>query len=111
MYALRCCIDTYKQAPLNERYEKKTTHEGDGPHQYSCNCGARHVGGGQAGQDRQLHRRLRPRAHRDPAQQPDLAVKAAKGQVPAGYPKITYTPPVAITKANAAQYYKPDALF
>jgi ribose transport system substrate-binding protein len=41
----------------------------------------------------------------------DLAVKAAKGQVPAGYPKITYTPPVAITKANAAQYYKPDALF
>ncbi len=41
----------------------------------------------------------------------DLAVKAAKGQVPSGYPKITYTPPVAITKANAAQYYKPDALF
>lgn len=41
----------------------------------------------------------------------DLAIKAAKGQVPAGYPKITYTPPVAITKANAAQYYKPDALF
>ena len=41
----------------------------------------------------------------------DLAIKAAKGQVPSGYPKITYTPPVAITKANAAQYYKPDALF
>ena len=41
----------------------------------------------------------------------DLAVKAANKDVPAGYPKITYTPPVAITKANAAQYYKPDALF
>ena len=41
----------------------------------------------------------------------DLAIKAARGQVPAGYPKITYTPPVAITKANAAQYYKPDAVF
>lgn len=41
----------------------------------------------------------------------DLAIKAARGQVPAGYPKVTYTPPVAITKANAAQYYKPDALF
>ncbi len=41
----------------------------------------------------------------------DLAVKAANKQVPAGTPKITYTPPVAITKANAAQYYKPDALF
>jgi len=41
----------------------------------------------------------------------DLAMKAANGQVPAGYPKITFTPPVAITKDNAAQYYKPDALF
>ncbi len=41
----------------------------------------------------------------------DLAVKAANNQVPAGYPKITFTPPVAITKANAAQYYKPAALF
>ncbi len=41
----------------------------------------------------------------------DLAVKAANKQIPAGYPKITFTPPAAITKANAAQYYKPDALF
>jgi len=41
----------------------------------------------------------------------DLAVKVADKQVPPGTPKITYTPPVAITKANAAQYYKPDALF
>ena len=41
----------------------------------------------------------------------DLAVKVANRQVPAGTPKITYTPPVAITKANAAHYYKPDAVF
>jgi ribose transport system substrate-binding protein len=41
----------------------------------------------------------------------DLAVKAANNQVPPGYPKITFTPPVAITKANAAQYYNPKALF
>ena len=41
----------------------------------------------------------------------DLALKAVNKQVPADYPKITYTPPVAITKANAAQYYKPDAVF
>jgi ribose transport system substrate-binding protein len=41
----------------------------------------------------------------------DLAVKAANNKVPAGYPKITFTPPVAITKANAAQYYNPKALF
>ncbi|MCQ8242256.1 substrate-binding domain-containing protein [Rhizosaccharibacter radicis] len=41
----------------------------------------------------------------------ELAVKAANHQVPADTPKITYTPPVAITKANAAQYYHPDALF
>ena len=41
----------------------------------------------------------------------DLAVKAANHQVPPGTPKVTYTPPVAITKANAAQYYKPDAVF
>ena len=41
----------------------------------------------------------------------DLAVKAAKKQVPPGTPKITYTPPVAVTKGNAAQYYKPNALF
>jgi len=41
----------------------------------------------------------------------DLAVKAAKNEVPAGFPKITFTPPVAITQANASQYYRPDALF
>ena len=41
----------------------------------------------------------------------DLAVKAANKDVPPGLAKITFTPPVAITKANAAQYYKPDALF
>ena len=41
----------------------------------------------------------------------DLAVKVVNKQAPAEMPKITYTPPVAITKANAAQYYKPDAQF
>ena len=41
----------------------------------------------------------------------DLAVKVANGHTPPGLAKITFTPPVAITKANAAQYYKPDALF
>ena len=41
----------------------------------------------------------------------DLAVKVANKHDLPGIPQITYTPPVAITKANAAQYYKPDALF
>jgi ribose transport system substrate-binding protein len=41
----------------------------------------------------------------------DLAVKVGNGQTPPGIAKITFTPPVAITKANAAQFYKPDALF
>ncbi len=41
----------------------------------------------------------------------DLAVKVVNKQAPADIAKITYTPPVAITKSNAAQYYKPGALF
>jgi ribose transport system substrate-binding protein len=41
----------------------------------------------------------------------DLAVQVVNKTAPADIAKITYTPPVAITKANAAEYYKPDALF
>ncbi len=41
----------------------------------------------------------------------DLAVKVVNKEAPADLAKVTYTPPMAITKANAAQYYKPDAQF
>ena len=41
----------------------------------------------------------------------DLAVKVVNKEAPGDLAKITYTPPMAITKANAAQYYKPDAQF
>jgi ribose transport system substrate-binding protein len=41
----------------------------------------------------------------------DLAKKAIDGKLPAGISKITYTTPMAITKANVDQYYKKDAVF
>lgn len=41
----------------------------------------------------------------------DLAKKAIDEELPASTPKITYTTPVAITKGNVEQYYKPDAVF
>ncbi len=41
----------------------------------------------------------------------DIAIKAAKGQLPAGFPKITLTPPACITKENVDKYYKADAVF
>ncbi len=41
----------------------------------------------------------------------NLAYKAWKGELPAGFPKVFDTTPVVITKANVAQYYKPDAVF
>ncbi|MCO6049539.1 substrate-binding domain-containing protein [Mesorhizobium sp. RP14(2022)] len=41
----------------------------------------------------------------------DLAKKAIDEELPASTPKTTYTTPVAITKGNVEQYYKPDAVF
>lgn len=38
-------------------------------------------------------------------------VKALRGELPAGFPKISYTDPAVITKANVDQFYKPDSLF
>ena len=41
----------------------------------------------------------------------DIGMQAVKGSLPAEFPKLDYTKPVAITKANASQYYHPDAVF
>ncbi len=41
----------------------------------------------------------------------DIGMKALHGSLPADFPKTDYTQPIAITKANAATYYKPDAVF
>ena len=41
----------------------------------------------------------------------ELAVKAAKGEIPSGFPRTTLTEPVAITKDNVDKFYKPGAVF
>ena len=41
----------------------------------------------------------------------DLAKAAIDGSLPAGISKVTYTKPAVITKDNASQYYKADAVF
>ncbi|HEY0791645.1 MAG TPA: substrate-binding domain-containing protein [Chthoniobacterales bacterium] len=41
----------------------------------------------------------------------DLAVKAAKGEVPSSFPKTTLTEPMAITKDNVDKFYNPKAVF
>jgi ribose transport system substrate-binding protein len=41
----------------------------------------------------------------------DIALKAAKGEIPANFPKSTLTEPVAITKDLAGKYYNPNAVF
>ena len=41
----------------------------------------------------------------------EIAVKAAKGEVPSNFPRTTLTDPVAITKDNVEQYQKPNAVF
>ena len=41
----------------------------------------------------------------------EIGAKAAQGKLPPNYPKLTTTEPLAITKANASKYYKPDAVF
>lgn len=41
----------------------------------------------------------------------EIAVKAAKGQIPASFPKLTLTEPVAIIKTNVDKYYNPKAVF
>ncbi|WP_428390727.1 substrate-binding domain-containing protein [Lichenicoccus sp.] len=41
----------------------------------------------------------------------DVGMKALHGTLPKDFPKTDYTKPVAITKANASQYYKSDAVF
>lgn len=40
----------------------------------------------------------------------DIGMKAAKGQA-AGVSKVTFTPPVAISKSNVDKYYNPKAIF
>ena len=41
----------------------------------------------------------------------DVGMKALHGSLPTDFPKTDYTQPVVITKANASQYYKSDAVF
>lgn len=41
----------------------------------------------------------------------EYGVKALRGELPAGFPKISYTDPAVITKANVDTFYKPDSLF
>ena len=41
----------------------------------------------------------------------DIGMQAMKGTLPKDFPKLDYTAPVAITKANVAQYYNPNAVF
>ncbi len=41
----------------------------------------------------------------------DLGMRALHGTLPQDFPKTDYTQPVAITKANAATYYNPKAVF
>ncbi len=41
----------------------------------------------------------------------DVGMKAVHGTLPADFPKTDYTQPVAITKANAAKFYSPTAVF
>ncbi|QGZ63302.1 sugar ABC transporter substrate-binding protein [Paraburkholderia acidisoli] len=40
----------------------------------------------------------------------DIGMKAAKGQA-VNVPKVTFTPPVAISKSNVDKYYNPKAIF
>ena len=41
----------------------------------------------------------------------EVGVKAATGKLPANFPKLTLTEPVAITKDNVSKFYKADAVF
>jgi ribose transport system substrate-binding protein len=41
----------------------------------------------------------------------EIAVKAAKGEIPQNFPKTTLTEPAAITRGNVEQFQKPDAVF
>ncbi len=41
----------------------------------------------------------------------DIGARAAQGKLPSNFPKLSTTEPLAITKANVAKYYKPDAVF
>ncbi|HET7314414.1 substrate-binding domain-containing protein [Salinisphaera sp.] len=41
----------------------------------------------------------------------DIGIKAINGKLPEDFPKITYTPPVAITKSNVDKYYNPNSAF
>ncbi len=41
----------------------------------------------------------------------DVGMKALHGTLPADFPKTDYTTPVAITKANASQFYNANAVF
>ena len=41
----------------------------------------------------------------------DVGMQALHGTLPSDFPKTDYTTPVAITKANASQFYKSDAVF
>ncbi len=41
----------------------------------------------------------------------NIAKQAIEGSLPAGFSKVTYTKPVAITKQNVDQYYNPNAVF
>ena len=41
----------------------------------------------------------------------DVGMKALHGTLPGDFPKTDYTQPLAITKANASSYYRPNAVF
>ena len=41
----------------------------------------------------------------------DIGLKAVAGKLPADFPRVDYTTPAVITKANVAQYLKPNAVF
>jgi ribose transport system substrate-binding protein len=41
----------------------------------------------------------------------DIGLKAIKGELPEGFPKLNLTTPAAITKENVDKYYREDAVF
>ncbi len=41
----------------------------------------------------------------------EYGVQALKGELPAGFPKVSFTAPAVITKDNVDQHYRPDSIF
>lgn len=41
----------------------------------------------------------------------EIGLQALRGELPDDFPKLTYTPPAAITQENVDQFFDPDSLF